>query len=200
MKLFYTFLLFIFLFAVSCDSGISFQIVATDSIGKKDISDQYKADIILLDSESLLELIELNRNKVILLHLWAGWCKPCVKELNTFSLLYDKYSDQDLCIILLSNDVNTVSQNKVLKSMLVRNGINFDTYITDASNFKKTLFMKSDFGNIVKDITPIYDKAIPINLLFDRKGNIVFESGLTPYDTLESFILPLLKFDTNFRL
>ncbi len=200
MKLFYSSFLFLLLFATSCGKNISFQIVETSSINQEDISDQYEANIILLDSEGLSKLLNSDSNKVILLHLWATWCKPCVKELNTFSLLYDKYSDQDLSIIMLSNDVNTVLQKRTTKSILARNDINFDTYITDISNFKKTMFLKSSFGDIVKDITPIYNKAIPINLLFDRKGNIVFESGLTSYDSLESLILPLLAVDTNSRL
>ena len=174
--------------------------VEKDSLHKEDVSDQYEADIILLDSEGLLELLDSNSDKVILLHLWAAWCKPCVEELNTFSLLYDKYSDEDLFIILLSNDVNTVLQDRVTKSILVRNDVNFDTYITDASNFHKTAFMRSGFGSIVKDITPFYNKAIPLNLLFDRKGNIVFEGGLTPYDSLESIIIPFLAAGINSSL
>ncbi len=186
------------LFAVtSCN--LQFGFVSTNPAlpFNNSVSDQYKANIIRLKTTQLVNLIESNSDKVILLHLWASWCKPCVQELPDIRLLSDKYYDKGLFLILLSNDFKSIQQEQVIKGILVESGVSFDTYITDISTFKKIINIDGSASKMFKHITSEYEGGVPFNFIFDKSGRVVFEKGLTPYDTLESIILPLLVSDTN---
>lgn len=199
MKCFYISFILLFLFTASCNLKIGFVATSKDSLLAENVSDQYKADIIRLNYKELIKLIDNNSNRVILIHLWACWCKPCVEELPDIKLLHDKYFDKGLSLILLSNDLNSASQDQIIRNTLVKSGVSFDTYITDISTFRKITNIDGSASKLFKHITSDYNGGIPLNVILDKSGKVVFERGLTPYDTLESIILPLLVSDTNSR-
>ena len=44
------------------------------------------------------------RGKVVLLNFWATWCVPCRKEMPSIQTLWDRYKDQDLVVLAVSED------------------------------------------------------------------------------------------------
>lgn len=48
----------------------------------------------------------LSENKLALLYFWGAWYTPCVKEMSIVSGIYEKYKNQGLAVIGVSNDVN----------------------------------------------------------------------------------------------
>ncbi len=44
------------------------------------------------------------RGKVVLLNFWATWCAPCRKEMPSIQTLWDRYKDQDLVVLAVSED------------------------------------------------------------------------------------------------
>lgn len=48
-------------------------------------------------------LRDLN-GKVVLVNFWATWCPPCRKEMPDLQALYDKYKDQGLVVLSISDE------------------------------------------------------------------------------------------------
>lgn len=44
------------------------------------------------------------RGKLVLLNIWATWCKPCVDEMPSIEKLYSKFKDQDFEVVAVSID------------------------------------------------------------------------------------------------
>jgi peroxiredoxin len=48
--------------------------------------------------------LDAYRGKVVLLNFWATWCAPCRKEMPSIQTLWDRYKDQDLVVLAVSED------------------------------------------------------------------------------------------------
>jgi len=44
------------------------------------------------------------RGKLVLLNFWATWCMPCREEMPGMESLWQKYKDQGLIVLAISND------------------------------------------------------------------------------------------------
>jgi len=42
--------------------------------------------------------------KVVLLNFWATWCAPCRREMPSIQTLWDRYKEQDLVVLAVSED------------------------------------------------------------------------------------------------
>lgn len=60
----------------------------------------------LKDTEGKTVSLKDYRGKVVLLNIWATWCKPCRDELPSMELLYRKLKDQGFIILAISIDKN----------------------------------------------------------------------------------------------
>lgn len=56
----------------------------------------------LLDGDSVR--VADYRGRVVLLNIWATWCRPCVREMPALQRLYDDLSDEGLEILAVSVD------------------------------------------------------------------------------------------------
>ena len=57
----------------------------------------------LLADESRKNITDY-KGKLVLLNYWATWCAPCIKEMPELNLLQNKYRDQGLIVIALSDE------------------------------------------------------------------------------------------------
>jgi thiol-disulfide isomerase/thioredoxin len=58
-------------------------------------------------------ILKQNSDTTFVVHFWATWCAPCVKELPDFKLVNQDYKNKKVKIILISTDF-VKDKNKVL--------------------------------------------------------------------------------------
>lgn len=101
------------------------------------------------------ERIAAHRGDVVLLHFWATWCRPCVKEMDTLEFIYKRFRNQELSVIAVSLD----ARRKDVRRFLRRNGLNMPVYMDPG----RTLYQEM-IGGI---------EVLPRSLLIDKTGRIV---------------------------
>lgn len=69
--------------------------------------------------------IESMRGKLVVLNIWATWCKPCQRELPSLQRLSDRLDNSRFAVIGLSVD----SDADFAQDYLVEHGVAFSSYI-----------------------------------------------------------------------
>lgn len=95
------------------------------------------------------------RGKIVLVNFWATWCPPCRKEMPDLQALYDKYKDQGLVVLSISDEeIGKVSP-----------------FIAER---KITYPVLLDPGRKVNDAFVV--EGIPKSFVYDREGKLVAQS------------------------
>lgn len=61
----------------------------------------------------------IGMNKITIVHFWAGWCKPCLKELPTLLEIYGRYQKRGVGFVGISLD----SDGKVWRDAVTSNSL-----------------------------------------------------------------------------
>lgn len=93
----------------------------------------------------------------ILISVWATWCKPCHKELDTFADYYEEWKEE-YGLTILAVTIDTQRALSKVKPMVESNGWEFEIF----SDTKQALQTALNF------------RAIPQTFLVDGKGEIVY--------------------------
>lgn len=102
-------------------------------------------------SEQRLSALE---GRVVIVNLWATWCAPCVEEMPSLSKLQERYKEQGLVVLALSQDAGGVA---AVKAFYHDNNItNLPVYLDKGS----ALFRAAKAP------------GLPTSLIIDREGNI----------------------------
>ncbi|WP_456439690.1 TlpA family protein disulfide reductase [Psychroserpens sp.] len=94
--------------------------------------------------------------KVIVINFWATWCPPCIAEMPSIELLYQKYkNNEDVVFLFVSNE--------------------------DVSVIKKFISKKDYSFNVYQSLTE-YPKefnvsSIPRTFIISKKGEIVIDKS-----------------------
>jgi thiol-disulfide isomerase/thioredoxin len=80
-----------------------------------------------LDPAKFAEVVAEHRGKVVLVDLWATWCKPCVEMFPHTVELHRKFAGQGLAVVSVSLD-DLKDRPEVLK-FLQDQGATFDNYL-----------------------------------------------------------------------
>src|SRR3972149_9141638 len=67
------------------------------------------------------------RGKIVFLHFWATWCKPCIEEFPTIDRMYKEYKDKGLVVLAISIDKG---DKGVVKSFVDKMGVRFPILLT----------------------------------------------------------------------
>src|SRR3970040_1484156 len=67
-------------------------------------------------------IIQDYRGKVVFLHFWATWCKPCIEEFPTIERIHKEYKDKGLVILAISIDKGG---REPVKSFVDKIGVSF---------------------------------------------------------------------------
>lgn len=113
------------------------------------------ADFALTDLEGKSWKLSELTGKVVLLNFWATWCPPCNRELPDMQALYEKYKDQGLVILAVSDE----DLGKV-KPFIAKRKLTYPVLL--------------DPGRKVNDMFDI--EGIPKSFVYDREGKIVAEA------------------------
>ena len=114
-------------------------------------------EMILIDSSKRSLKITDLKGKVVLIDIWASWCKPCRAEMPKLISLYEKYKDKGFVVITISLDEH---KEKWLKA------IHDDSlpwiHFCDLVDIEKNILSKK-WGIV----------SIPYNFLIDKNGILV---------------------------
>lgn len=110
------------------------------------------ATIKTITISELKTVLENNKDKVIILDLWATWCPPCRKEIPGFINLYNKYQGKGVEILGIAFDENGLT---AVPPFVKKMGINYPVYVGGG------------------DIAQAYDlQAYPTTIIYGKDGKV----------------------------
>lgn len=80
-----------------------------------------------VDGTNRVRALEDYRGKVLVLNIWATWCKPCIVEMPSFERLHRQIADTNLKIVAVSVD-DVVGADSVYKFARAL-GVTFDVLL-----------------------------------------------------------------------
>ncbi len=118
---------------------------------------------------------ELLANKVVVVNVWATWCRPCTMEIPDLVKVYSRYRDRDVVMLgLLTDDVT----DDELKAFSSQYGINYPVVQMDEE-------LSRAFD---------YPQALPTTFVYDQRGHMRYgRPGLMTADMLEDKLDDLLE-------
>ena len=93
------------------------------------------------------------KGKTVLLHFWATWCKPCIKEMPTMEKFYNTFKDKKFEILAISIDRGNV---RGVESFVKMTGMTFPVLLDQDQTIRKKYFIN----------------GLPTSYLIDDKGKL----------------------------
>ncbi len=94
----------------------------------------------------------------LIISFWATWCKPCIKELNAISEMYDDLQ-KETGAKLIAISIDDARATHKVPAFVNAQGWDFEVYLDENGDFKRTM-------NVVN---------VPHTLLLDASGKIVYQ-------------------------
>ena len=91
------------------------------------------------------------KGNVIILNIWATWCKPCIAEFESLEKVKEKFKDKNIKIVAVSNE-----DLKLINSFLDKR--KFDL----------------EFIKLNGDLSYFNAYSLPTTVVFDKNGNESF--------------------------
>lgn len=113
------------------------------------------ADFTLTDLQGKEWHLRDLKGKVVLVNFWATWCPPCRKEMPDLQALYDKYKDQDLVVLAISDE-----EAAKVAPFITERHISYPVML--------------DPSRKVNDVFQV--EGIPKSFVYDREGKLVAQS------------------------
>ncbi|HYU15738.1 MAG TPA: TlpA disulfide reductase family protein [Candidatus Acidoferrum sp.] len=113
--------------------------------------------------------------KVVVVNVWATWCRPCEMEIPDLIAVNKRYKDRGVVLIgLLADDVAVPD----LEAFVSRHGIDYPIVPLDDE-------LARAFD---------YPQALPTTFIYDRRGHMRYgRPGMVSQDRLESTLDDLLR-------
>jgi thiol-disulfide isomerase/thioredoxin len=113
----------------------------------------------LLGEAELKGLLESSRDQVMVVNVWATWCKPCREEFPDLIRLHDFYRDKKVRVVAISADYPDEIESKILP-FLKKFAVNFPVYV---QNFSK----QEDF---IDGMNREWSGALPATFIYNAEG------------------------------
>ncbi|MEW6062167.1 MAG: TlpA disulfide reductase family protein [Bacteroidota bacterium] len=129
-----------------------------------------------ITKESLRTLVAQRQGKILLLNIWATWCKPCAEEFPDLIRLSQEMKNVE--VVALSADYPDEIEEKILP-FIKRLNIPFKTYVADF-NSQDELFQLLDNQ---------WGGEIPATFVYNSQGRqTAFLRGKHSYDEFKKVI------------
>lgn len=132
-----------------------------------------------LEGESVQTSVIQNDGKPVILSFWATWCKPCNKEFNAISEVYEDWQEET-GVKLVAISIDDARSAGRVKPHVDGNGWPFEVYLDQNQDFKRAM-------NVVN---------VPHTFVLNGKGEIIWQH--TSYvDGSEDELLEVVKSALN---
>ncbi len=129
--------------------------------------------------QTLSQVLEQNKGKVIYVDFWASWCAPCRALMPASRELHKQYKDEDIVFLYLSIDNDFEKWQKANRD----EGLSQNRFSLLAVNYPNADFYKE-----------LNLRSIPRYLLYDKQGNLVHKNAPSPdSDIIRETLNQLLK-------
>jgi thiol-disulfide isomerase/thioredoxin len=136
---------------------------------------------IQVTAEDLQTIVKDSDADVILLNMWATWCKPCVEEFPDLVRLQREYGDRGFQLVLVSADFQRSLPQ--VKSFLAEQGVEFQTYL-------KTQKDQEFITGLHKE----WSGTLPATIIYNANGEPVqFWQGKATWEELKERVENLLE-------
>lgn len=126
-----------------------------------------------IQGKELAYLISQNKGKAIFITIFATWCPACRQEMPGIIKIQQKYSKEPVTFIGISLEDNEEN----LQNYIKQSKITFPVYLA---------------GSTIPSMFSI--KAIPHNIIYDKKGNLVVNNaGIVSENELDSMLNKYIK-------
>lgn len=137
----------------------------------------------LLEQADFKTLLAEQKGKIVLVNLWATWCKPCVYELPALEKLHRKYKDQDVRVMALSIE-GKAKADSLVQPFWEELNLTMDNYIIS----------NDDPSVLINTFDRTWLGVVPTSYIFDQDGKKVETiTGTLSYKEFESKILSYKK-------
>ncbi len=125
-----------------------------DGAGVQGIA-QEAPDFTLTDRSGRSTGLKENRGKVVILHLWATWCRPCREEFPLFERMFRRFKDRGVVFFPVAIDRDKSADE--VRSLAKEYGASFEVYLARDGSITQRYW---SFG-------------VPETYFIDRNGVIV---------------------------
>ena len=142
----------------------------------KQIIQGEKRSLKVYDFEGFEHLLSKQDNKIYIINFWATWCKPCVAELPYFEKITEKYSTDDVEVILVSLDMPKMFETHLLP-------------FVERKELKSNVIVLDDpkQNNWIPKVNENWSGAIPATLVYRNSKKSFYEKSFE-YEELEDII------------
>ncbi|MBI5902979.1 MAG: redoxin domain-containing protein [Deltaproteobacteria bacterium] len=88
---------------------------------------QEAPDFTLTDRSGRSTGLKESRGKVVILHLWATWCRPCREEFPLFEKMFRRFKDKGVVFFPVAIDRDARAQD--VRSLAKEYGASFEVYL-----------------------------------------------------------------------
>lgn len=165
---------FLLLILLSCQTEPN----KTSSTEEITVQEEVMPSSDLLETADFRQLLVQQKGKIVLVNLWATWCKPCVYELPALEKLHQKYQDQNVKVIALSIEGKTKADTLVRPFWKEMN-LTMDNYIISDTNPSP----------LINTFDKMWLGVVPTSYIFNQEGEKVETiTGTLSYEDFEQKI------------
>jgi len=103
---------------------------------------------------------ELQGN-VLVINVWATWCGPCIREIPELNILEEEFASDDIRFLAF-DDLDSAKELSIMKEREIE--FNYELYFNEKELIELLYSYK----------LPNENRAVPLNIVIDRKGKPAF--------------------------
>jgi len=101
------------------------------------------------------------QGKVLVINVWATWCGPCIREIPELNILEEEFASDDIRFLAF-DDLDSAKELSIMKEREIE--FNYELYFNEKELIELLYSYK----------LPNENRAVPLNIVIDRKGKPAF--------------------------